>query len=49
MKYTHDPLGWEDWCEKWLGKDEWQALKVKARLYGKTNYKQLIIDLNARP
>jgi|SRR3990167_1318215 len=47
MKYTHDPLGWEEWCETWLGKDEWQALKAKARQYGKTNYKELIIRLEA--
>ena len=31
MKFTHDPLGWEDWVNERFGKKRLRSLKVRAR------------------
>jgi 5-methylcytosine-specific restriction endonuclease McrA len=31
MKYTHDPLGWEEWVTERIGARRFRALKLRAR------------------
>jgi hypothetical protein len=31
MKYTHDPLGWDDWVTERIGVKRYRALKLRAR------------------
>ena len=31
MKWTHDPLGWEEWVDERFGKKRLRSLKVRAR------------------
>lgn len=31
MKYTHDPLGWEDWVDERFGPERLKGLKLRAR------------------
>ena len=31
MKFTHDPLGWEEWVDERFGPGRLRGLKVRAR------------------
>ena len=46
-RFTEDPLGWDDWCERRLGESEWQRLKLVARRGGMPDLAYVIAELRA--
>lgn len=48
MRYTHDPLGWDDLCEKAAGVVEWARRKAAAQVSTKPDYSTLVLALALR-
>lgn len=45
MRYTHNPLAWDEWCVSRLGQETWDGMKFRAQRGGKPDLGVVIDEM----